>query len=277
MPVSQVVAAYLLGDYMHWRDEIFKWAAMPYPQAREGLQKTELEFKEWRGVQSHGMALASVLLPSVGRVCLMQAKLDRTRAALQTIEAIRSYAARHGAPPVTLAGLELPAPMDPVTGEPFKYETQGQSFTLTGLAPKGEKADQGGVRYEVAIKPAAATTNPAATSRLLPTTLPAGGAWKGIEPFIQDGTIALVHVDLSALTSDAAWRRISAVQEQSGLKGDAAVLLPTARDGTDACRGGCQRSLHCNQRHRLTRGADDRHPAGERCRCGQAFGEGVGA
>jgi len=229
MPVGQVVALYILEDYSHWRDELFKWLNLPYWQAKAGLESSQQPFQKW--MESGGrLNPLTALVPDLGRAYLMQAKLDRTRAALQTIEAIRIYAAHHDRPPRTLDQLGLPAPIDPVTGRQFQYETEDQSFTLVGPAPHGESAKEG-VRYEVRLTPAAqvptATTAPAAAP---PPTLPADGAWQGIEQFIQDDTIAVVQVDLAALTSDAAWQQISTVVQESELGEEVLPILAQVRD-----------------------------------------------
>ena len=56
---------------------------------------------------------------------------DRRVKYLQTIEAIRDYAARHdGKLPTRLDALDLPAPRDPLTEKPFLYELTGQEASL---------------------------------------------------------------------------------------------------------------------------------------------------
>jgi len=228
MPVGQVAVLYLLNDYLHWRDELFKWFSMPYWQARPGLQRSEKAFQEWQGIGGMFNPLTA-LLPSFGRAYLMQAKLDRARAALQTIESIRSHAARHGQVPKTLDDLELPVPIDPVVGKQFQYEPGDQSFTLIGPASEGEQAKEG-VRYEVHLTPAkkapTATTAPAGAT---PAALPAKGAWQGIDSFIQDGTIAVIQIDLAALTSDAAWQQISTVVQELKLGDEVLPMLTQVR------------------------------------------------
>ena len=228
MPVGQVVVLYLLNDYIHWRDELFKWFSMPYWQARPGLQRSDMAFQKWQRIGGMFNPLTA-LLPTLGRAYLMQAKLDRARAALQTIESIRSHAARHGQVPKTLDDLELPVPIDPVVGKQFHYEPGDQSFTLIGPASQGEQAKEG-VRYEVHLTPAkkapTATTAPAGAT---PAALPAKGAWQGIDSFIQDGTIAVIQIDLAALTSDAAWQQISTVVQELKLGDEVLPMLAQVR------------------------------------------------
>ena len=225
MPVGQVVAMYLWADYVHWRDELFKWFELPYPQARQGLKRTQQQFQKWFATEGRYNPLIA-MLPGLGRAYFLQAKLDRTKAALQTIEAVRAHAARHGCLPETLNQLELPAPTDPVTGTPFDYSMNGDTFVLVGPAPQDE-APREGVRYEVHVAPArpASAKAPSAT----PETLPAEGAWRGIDPFLQDGTIAVIRIDLAELISDAAWRQISTVAEEAKLDAEVLPMLAQAR------------------------------------------------
>jgi hypothetical protein len=229
MPAGQVAALYLLEDYFHWRDELFKWYNLPYWQARAGMRNSEKAFGEWTRGEGKLNPLAA-LLPSLSRAFLMPARLNRSRAALQTIESIRSYAARHGRAPKSLDELELPSPIDPITGRPFQYETQGKSFTLIGPAPEGEEAKEC-VRYEVQLTPARKMTPPATgPAGATPAALPAEGAWQGIDKFIRERTIAVVRIDLAALTSDAAWQQISTVVQESKLGEAALPELARARD-----------------------------------------------
>jgi hypothetical protein len=155
MPAGQVVTVYFLQDYFHWRDELTKWFVLPYPKAREKLKQVDDAFMAWYGAGGSQNPFSTVL-PSSGRhSSLIQAKHERTRAILQTIEAIRAHAAKHGRTPATLDQLELPAPDDPITGKPFEYSTEEKSFTLVGPEPEGESLRQR-VRYEVKIADAQA-------------------------------------------------------------------------------------------------------------------------
>jgi hypothetical protein len=224
MPAGQVVAIYLLEDYLHWADEIGKWCALPYPQAMEGSRRTQREFDKWNEAEGRSNLLTN-MIPTLGRCYFYQTKLDRTRAALQTIESIRSYAARQGKLPQTLDQLELPAPNDPITGQAFLYEVQGTKFTLVGPVPEG-LAGKEGVRYGVTLTPAA-TTQAGTNVTTVPTaaTLPAGGQWQGIDKFIQDETVAVIRIDLVELTSEATWQQISTVVRESKLS-EAILPLP---------------------------------------------------
>ena len=80
-------------------------------------------------------------------------RLDGGLAALQCIEAIRSYTASHGGQlPQTLAEItELSVPTDPVSGEAFRYTRTGSTAVLESAAPAGgEEEDRLG--YEIVLK-----------------------------------------------------------------------------------------------------------------------------
>ena len=76
-------------------------------------------------------------------------------AALQTIEALRDYAAAHdGRPPASLAALtETPAPIDPVTGKVFEYASEGDRATLSSPATTQDRGRaQEAARYELTFE-----------------------------------------------------------------------------------------------------------------------------
>ena len=57
-----------------------------------------------------------------------------------TVEALRLYAAAHeGALPAKLTDVSVPLPVDPFTGQPFRYELIDGTAHLRGSPPKGEE------------------------------------------------------------------------------------------------------------------------------------------
>lgn len=152
MPVAQAIAIFTLEQYDYWRDELFKWSNLPYWQVREGMDKANRRFENWARTKGR-MTPAAVLLPSLGRAYFIQARLDRQIASLQTIEAVRMYAADHdGKLPAALKDItEAPAPIDPVLGKPFGYKVEGNTFILEASAPAGMPAKEGR-RYIVTLK-----------------------------------------------------------------------------------------------------------------------------
>ena len=87
------------------------------------------------------------------RAYQLQVRGDRQSAALQTIEAVRMYAANHDGklPPALKDITEAPAPIDPVTGKVFDYKPEGNTFILNVSVPPGMSA-RNGRRYIVTLK-----------------------------------------------------------------------------------------------------------------------------
>jgi hypothetical protein len=88
------------------------------------------------------------------RVRLVTRSVDSYLAALQCVEAIRSYAAAHtGQLPQALSDISdirLPK-QDPASGEPFRYTRTGATAVLESAIPAGGK-ESNRVRYEIVIK-----------------------------------------------------------------------------------------------------------------------------
>jgi hypothetical protein len=84
-----------------------------------------------RHTAAPGGGMFADLLPDVAAARQGQAKLQRRIALLRHVEAIRMYAV-HGKLPAKVADCGVPLPADPLTGEPFRYETSGATARLRG-------------------------------------------------------------------------------------------------------------------------------------------------
>jgi DNA-directed RNA polymerase specialized sigma24 family protein len=69
---------------------------------------------------------------------------DRKAAELQLIEALRDHVAKRGSAPRDLSALQLPAPLDPATGNPFGYSGNANTITIDAQIPKDgrDRAEQ---------------------------------------------------------------------------------------------------------------------------------------
>ena len=150
LPVPQVLGRYLVGEYRSASEEMLKWAGLPFWQAVPGMQRAEEEFQRVSQTSPAKWLLTAV--PTVARSGASLAKFDRQVAALQTVEALRAYAAAHDAKlPASLAELsDTPAPPDPTTGKPFGYKLEGDRATLESPAPLGD-SPRGALRVQVTI------------------------------------------------------------------------------------------------------------------------------
>jgi hypothetical protein len=152
MPAPQVIGLALFQTYDHWLDETAKWAGFPYWVAAPHLKEAEDALRAARDKDPFNVAFA--LVPSLGRAYLTLAMVDRHVAAIQTIEAVRAYAAAHGgAVPPSLDRLTgTPAPPDPTTGRPFDYRVTGdRTVEISSPPPPGERKIHG-IRYVVTVR-----------------------------------------------------------------------------------------------------------------------------
>jgi hypothetical protein len=140
MTVPQVLGRYVLEQYRRWFDEMEKWTALPFWQAYPRMVRAEQAFAAESAGPVTGPLKSAV--PAVSRAAYQFARLDRQVAALQTVEAIRAYAAAHdGKLPDSLEALdagEMPAATDPTTGKAFVYHANGDTATLESVAPRGQ-------------------------------------------------------------------------------------------------------------------------------------------
>ncbi len=134
-PVAQVVFLALVRFYESARDDFFKWAELPYWQARASLDRTRLEKEFNRKANRLGWSAAPgrLLLPAVFMAQTAVVRNQQTIALVQTVEAIRMYGAAHDSElPATLDELPVPAPMEPFTGKPIDYEYHRGFAVLNG-------------------------------------------------------------------------------------------------------------------------------------------------
>jgi len=154
MPAMQVALIYMLHKYQRFQDDYYKWVALPYWQARPGLQQADQELRTEAGRLDIFPFLE--FMPAVDRIYEARVRLDRRLAALRCIEAVRLYAAAHaGTLPASLSDItEVPIPVDPVTGHRFAYSVAAGRVTLreSGLADGRPALPNYPLHYEVTFK-----------------------------------------------------------------------------------------------------------------------------
>jgi hypothetical protein len=130
MSDDQVVLRYLALGYRDFRDDQFKYAYLPYPDAVLASAGAEDRLKAAKGTP---LGVFAELRPNITAVLRAEARLDRTVAALRVIEALRMHAAERGELAGSLDQVTcVPVPPDPVTGRPFEYRREGESATIVG-------------------------------------------------------------------------------------------------------------------------------------------------
>jgi len=131
MSVNQVVGLYLFRQYQAAADEAWKAWQLPYwqgvgkPPAPEG---SEWEARRARIAENPFL----VLIPVVRSARLQFARVDRKIALLRVIESLRDFAASNERRfPASLQELnDLPAPINPVSGKAFTYQSTGDTAVL---------------------------------------------------------------------------------------------------------------------------------------------------
>lgn len=153
LPAPEVLLRYVAGGYAFHRDELFKWFALPYPEAREGLARAEAAFEAAMAANQPDTILPRMLLPALTRAAVRFADTDRQFALLRCIEAIRLHAARHGQLPASLEAIQaVPVPRDPMTGEPFLYRLENHTAFLEP-APLEEVSPRRHKVYAITLRP----------------------------------------------------------------------------------------------------------------------------
>jgi hypothetical protein len=148
MEPTALVGLYLAKGYDDATQEMFKFASLPFWQADRERAVTEAEEK-----LQPSNPLIAVFLPATHKAALQALRPTRGVDELRVIEAIRAYAAAHdGRAPEKLSELvELPAPVDPATGQPFAYTPRADGFTLAAPIPAGGGSAHG-EHYEVRLQ-----------------------------------------------------------------------------------------------------------------------------
>lgn len=129
--------------YEEYRDSTMKWANLPY-------WRLPVDFTARK--QPEG--ILPELTPAVIKVIQARARFQQRLGLVQTVEAIRAYAAENeGNLPASLEAIKLPLPVDPVTGKAFRYEVKDGKAILRGTPPADRKTDYSFNRvYEVTIR-----------------------------------------------------------------------------------------------------------------------------
>ncbi|MGH7172093.1 MAG: hypothetical protein ACRELG_17605 [Gemmataceae bacterium] len=144
-PVDQVILLDAFREYEVLRDEDMKLMNLPAWQVEEMIRKTK---------SAKELTLFGTVLFSPHRVRRAQGRLEQRIALLRHVEALRLYAAEHdGKLPEKLSDIEVPLPVDPFTGKPFRYMVEKGTAHLRGSPPRGvEKIPAYNVHYKITIR-----------------------------------------------------------------------------------------------------------------------------
>ncbi len=153
MPSIQVVALHSYRLYEEARDDIFKWAGLPYWQATSGMAQSEQHPGVGWDKLKGGIPFA-IVLPAIHSGFYVPVRVERRLNVVQYIEAIRLYAASHNGdlPPSLEAITAVPVPIDPATGKFFDYKVDGSTASLTAAGPaRLAQIPEYKIRYELKL------------------------------------------------------------------------------------------------------------------------------
>ncbi|MBI9017581.1 MAG: hypothetical protein JEZ07_10015 [Phycisphaerae bacterium] len=149
MPAVQAVMIYYFKDYKILSDDLYKWFAIPFPQAWPHLKETDKLISQ-RSKTDFKNPLVMVL-PAIARVYENEIRLASRRCAVEAIEAIRMYAAENNKLPDSLADIKIvPVPKDPSTGKPFEYKKTASNKATLEAGNYEENARS--YRYSLTLK-----------------------------------------------------------------------------------------------------------------------------
>lgn len=134
-PTAQVVFLAMVRFSDAVRDENFKWTHVPVWQAQAHRNASSLEDRKLADIGRLGWIAEIAYALNVNTATVMDSygRVEQSLALLQTVEAIRMYAAdNRDRLPASLDDLPVPAVVDPLSGKPLKYQKDDGHAVLSG-------------------------------------------------------------------------------------------------------------------------------------------------
>jgi hypothetical protein len=163
MPLVQRVLLYRWRQYVEARDDTFKWQLLPDSELRQRAFFAEAQDRRLSRTDA-GMPFLEAL-PAIAQTYHARLRQQRETDLLRVVEALRLYAAAHGAWPADYAELTtvsatdvsgVSIPLDAVTGKAFQYSVSGRVAILSAPAAQFQGHLMQASRYELTLrKPAA--------------------------------------------------------------------------------------------------------------------------
>ncbi len=138
LPPIQILMMDDFARYEIARDEIAKWAALPYwqtpPTLEMGSPEGGVSTRMMNSQAPEGVFIR--LLPTLRKARQAQNRVQQRIAMLQVVEGLRAHAAGNaGKFPARLDEVKLPLPVDPFSGKQFCYELKGAKAVIQGTPP----------------------------------------------------------------------------------------------------------------------------------------------
>ncbi len=140
IPVGKAILLQAALVYGNLRDEALTCQAVPYWQAVPVIERYENHLNQAKG-DSISIAPTLAGLPPIATALKALMRHDREIALLRTLEALRLYAGQKGTLPDHLDQIDLPLPIDPMTGRPFEYDLRDGVARISGPSVPGVPCD----------------------------------------------------------------------------------------------------------------------------------------
>ncbi|MBC8352635.1 MAG: hypothetical protein H8E66_11635 [Planctomycetes bacterium] len=158
MPVGQVIAIHTSRSLEYAYDETFKWMLLASGDIYERGAATERRLREEGHFGEGGrplgiLPIGGLLIPAVSQAWFAAARLERQLAAVQTIEAIRLYAASHdGELPKSLDEIEsVVVPSNSVYLKQLEYRVDGKQAVLETVPRSKDRRRSDVYRYQLRV------------------------------------------------------------------------------------------------------------------------------
>lgn len=126
MPDIQVVAIHQRRVMQRLTDDMLKWFVIPFSQAFRFSSQQQVALQEASfggGKRAELLPIIKTVYPDLRAVRINVVTFERNLAGLQTVEALRMQLSASGELPPSLAALDqVPAALDPATGQLFRYQ-----------------------------------------------------------------------------------------------------------------------------------------------------------
>jgi hypothetical protein len=147
-PKAQVAFLALAKYYQFFRDEKMKQYSVPYASRPQITVAPWME--KWKAKftsdENSYLMLGDTLLGATEQCLNAATRAEQWQNLWQTVEALRMTAADNGGKlPASLEQLSVPAPLDPVTNQPFEYELDGTVATL-------QAAKTSSIKYQIKLE-----------------------------------------------------------------------------------------------------------------------------
>jgi hypothetical protein len=146
----QVHLLYALDRFEVMRDRLYRWAPFPWWQVVDRIDADERVVRAASNTPEGGAPFHAAIAGMSAFRRIQQ--LDANLAAVQTIEALRCYAAEHKELPASLDQItQVPVPINVLTGAGFDYRLSNGRAALVVSGPR-QRVDKDSTLYELELR-----------------------------------------------------------------------------------------------------------------------------